>query len=51
MNYQVDYLKREKNRLEQRIEALEAELASQKCGNCKKMCGAGVINKKPCDPK
>ena len=51
MNYQVDYLKRERVKLMQEVEKLKAELAYPKCGSCKKMCDAGVINKKPCDPK
>ena len=51
MNYQVEALKRERQKLIKEVEDLEVKLSLGRCGSCKKACDAGIINKRVCDPR
>ena len=45
------YTKEQVDSYKRQIKKLELELSIGRCGNCKKICEAGMLNKKVCDPK
>ena len=51
MSNQVESLKRERVKLMKQVQELEVKLSLGRCGSCKKVCEAGVLNKRVCDPK
>ena len=48
---EIYYTKAQVDSYKRRIKELKVKLSLGRCGSCKKVCEAGIMNRKVCDPK